>query len=205
MRRNLFLALTLVPILLIGTTGCPKGSTGRHNKGPTNPQPPTPPPPTPPTNPNPAPGTPDMTQDNTAYIQAVLVAGTNPPQVVFSVSLIGSAFDPNNPGANGTLPPPKYRFRGSFTYNDVNGVRIPAPVDLEVDTTNQPRLIASSSAKVIHPTNPDIRVTFGVINVAAPNPGPISETLLNNVSITATTANVGNSLGFPNPTTPPLP
>lgn len=201
MKRALSLVLGLT--MVVGLTGCPHGSTGRHNKngGPTNNQPP---PPTAPTNPNPAPGTPDPTNDNTAFVQAVLQTGTN-DMVVYTVSLIGSSYDSNNPGANGTLPPPKYRFRGSFSYNKADGTRISVPVDLELSTGTPTTLSASSSAKQIHPTNPDIRFTFGVVNVAAPNPGPISETLLNNVSITATTANVGNSLGFSNPSTPPLP
>jgi hypothetical protein len=127
--------------------------------------------------------------------------------VVFTASLIGAAHNPADPGANGTLPPPQYRFRGEFAYNDENGTR--RTVTVELATGNPPAnpatLSASSSAKRISTTNPDVRFTLGVVDTPPPAIGTVSEVLVNNQPTAPTTGNVGYTFGFNNPTSAPLP
>jgi len=196
-----------IVITLAAAVGCSSEKTG--GKGGNVPPPPPPPTqPQPPTNPNPSPGSVDPTQDNTSFAQAVLVTGKT-DEVVFTVSLIGSAYDPNDPGKNGTLPPPKYRFRGEFSYNEDNATPpTRRTITLELSTGNPPAnpatLSISTSAKKISTTNPDIRFRFGVVNTAPPAIGTIDELLVNNEQLTPSTGNVGSSFGFPNPSTPPL-
>lgn len=186
------LALTLA-VIVACTTGCPGKSTGR--RGGNVPNPPNPAPgPVPPTNPNS--GQVDQTKDHTGHVKAVLVTGV-PNTAVLGFKFLGDPFDAGNPSANGKLPPPNRRFLATWTFNNPSNVR--TTVTRELSTGTPPTLEVSTQQIALHPSNPDIRFKLELLGTPAPPPGTVTQVLIPETSITATTADVGYSLGFDGP------
>jgi len=156
----------------------------------------------PPTNPNDGngPDSVDGTKDNTIHTQATTsVVGTQ-TLVVFTATFKGDPHDPSDPGKNGTLPEPDIRFQVEFDYKLPDGSR--TSVIVELSTHNPQKLTGNSGGpRVIHPTDPDVRVTVRTLNGTPPAPGTPGQTLVNNQQLpTSSTAGQGFSFGFDNPT-----